>query len=150
MICIVELFERSRFLILIELGLFFGMCADVLLGVQFILGILFFALGHVFYLIAFYTLEKFHWKDICIIFSIAVIIACMLGKASSNLSLNKNISRKLIFLGSAMFWFSDVMLAIDIFGEGGRITWILCSYTYWPAQNILAFSLFHLINEQLV
>lgn len=102
MICIVELFERSRFLILIELGLFFGMCADVL------------------------------------------------GKASSNLSLNKNISRKLIFLGSAMFWFSDVMLAIDIFGEGGRITWILCSYTYWLAQNILAFSLFHLINEQLV
>lgn len=168
--------KMSRVLILMELGLFFGMCADILLGVQFILGILFFALGHVLYLIAFYTLEKFHWKDVCIIFPIAllslfvvigtpyiqiedpfikklllgyaVIIACMLGKAISNVSRKKSTSRWLILLGSMMFWFSDVMLAIDMFGEGGRITWILCSYTYWPAQNILAFSLFHFINEQ--
>lgn len=167
--------KLSRFLILVELGLFFGMCADVLLGVQFILGILFFALGHVFYLIAFYSLERFRWKDVWIILPIAVvslfvvagtpfiqiedpfmeklllvyavIIACMLGKAISNLGLNKSISRKLILLGSAMFWFSDVMLAIDMFGEPSRLTWILCSYTYWPAQNILAFSLFHFINE---
>ena len=168
--------KMSRFLILIELGLIFGMCADVLLGVQFILGILFFALGHVFYLIAFYALEKFQWRDVCIIFPIAmvslfvvaatpfiqiddpflkklllgyaVIIACMLGKAISNLIANKSISRRLILLGSVMFWFSDLMLAIDMFGEASRITWILCSYTYWPAQNILAFSLFHFINEQ--
>ena len=169
--------KMSRFLVLIELGLCFGMCADVLLGVQFIFGILFFALGHVFYLIAFYSLDKFHKKDVYIILPIAVvslfvvtgspyiqiedpfikklllgyavIIACMLGKAISNLSLDKSISRKLILLGSAMFWFSDLMLAIDMFGKASRLTWVLCSYTYWPAQNILAFSLFHYVNEHI-
>ena len=142
--------KLSRFLILIETGLFFGMCADVLLGIQFILGILFFALGHVFYLIAFYTLEKFCWRDVCIIVPIAVIslfvvtgtpyiqikdpfikklllgyaviIACMLGKAISNLVSEKSISRKLILIGSVMFWFSDVMLAIDMFGASSRLT----------------------------
>lgn len=166
--------KLSRFMILIELGLVCGMCADVLLGVQFILGILFFALGHVLYLLAFYSLEKFRRKDLLIILPIAavslfivtgtpyiqiedpllkklllgyaVIIACMLGKAISNV--NAAASRKLLLLGSAMFWFSDVMLAIDMFGQASRLTWILCSYNYWPAQNILAFSLFYFINEQ--
>lgn len=77
----------------------------------------------------------------------AVIIACMLGKAISNLFAKKSISRKLILLGCAMFWFSDLMLAIDMFGEGSRLTWILCYYNYWLAQSILAFSLFHFVNE---
>lgn len=168
--------KMSRFLLLMELGLCFGMCADVLLGIQFMLGILFFALGHVLYLAAFCTLEKLCRRDVCIILPIAVIslyfvagtpyiqigeaflkkvllvyaviIACMLGKAVSNWLADRSISRILIFLGSAMFWFSDLMLAVDLFGRGGRLTWILCSYTYWPAQSILAFSLFHFINEQ--
>ena len=165
--------KSYRFPLWIELGLFFGMCADVLLGTQFILGILFFALGHVCYLIAFYALEKPRWKDLIFIFPIAVvsvfvvtgtpyiqiedqlikklllgyavIIACMLGKSISNL--NKSTARKLFLLGSMMFWFSDLMLAIDMFGTGSRITWILCSYNYWPAQNILAYAIFHYVNE---
>ena len=167
--------KLSRFLILIELGLFFGMCADVLLGVAFIFGILFFTMGHVFYLIAFYALEKFTKKDFYIIFPItlislfvvtgtpyiqikdsfikklllgyAVIIACMLGKAISNFTKSKSTSRILLLLGSAMFWFSDVMLAIDMFGQSSRLTWILCSYNYWPAQCLLACSLFCYVNE---
>lgn len=165
-----------RFLILVALGLFFGMCADVLLGVQFIAGILSFAFGHVLYLLAFYSLEKFRRKDLYFIVPLAVlslfivtgtpyiqiddpflekllmayavIIAGMLGKALSNFHTCKTVSRTLLLLGSAMFWFSDIMLAIDMFGTASRLTWILCSYTYWPAQNILAFSLFHYISEQ--
>jgi len=167
--------KQYRFLLLIEAGLIFGMCADVLLGVWFIFGIFSFALGHVMYLISFYMLERFCKRDVLIIVPIAavslyvvvgtpyiqiddpllkklllgyaVIIACMLGKAISNLAAKKSISRKLILLGSAMFWFSDLMLAIDMFGEPSRLTWILCSYNYWPAQSILAFSLFHFVNE---
>lgn len=168
--------SNSKYLILIELGLLCGMCADVLLAVQFILGILFFATGHVLYLIAFYMLENFHKKDFLIILPIAiisiyivsgtpiiqitdpvlkklligyaVIIACMLGKAISNITLKKNTLRWLILLGSAMFYFSDIMLAIDMFGQPSRLTWILCSYNYWPAQNLLAFSLFFYVREQ--
>ena len=164
----------SSFLILMELGLSLGMCADVLLGIQFILGILFFASGHICYLLAFCTLEKPCRKDLIItvplaalsmfivvgtpfiqiedlflkrlLLGYAVIIACMLGKAISNWSSKKCMYRLLILLGSTMFWFSDVMLAVDLFGEGNRLTWRLCSYTYWPAQNILALSLYFFIN----
>ena len=56
--------------------------------------------------------------------------------------------RLLVLIGSAMFWFSDLMLAFDMFGTPSRLTWILCSYVYWPAQNLLAYSLFHHIREQ--
>lgn len=171
-----KLRRLPHFLILIELGLVFGMCADVLLGIHFIAGILFFALGHIFYLVAFCTLEKFRRKDLYIILPLAVIslliltatpyirvddpllekllmayaviIAGMLGKAFSNYHGSRSVSRVLLLLGSAMFWFSDVMLAVDMFGTPSRLTWILCSYMYWPAQNILAFSLFHYVNEQ--
>lgn len=47
-----------------------------------------------------------------------------------------------------MFWFSDLMLAIDMFGKSSRLVWILCSYSYWPAQNLLAHALYHFVNEQ--
>lgn len=167
--------EKRSFVFLIELGLFFGMCADILLGVQFIFGILFFAAGHVVYLAAFFILEKFQKRDIWITLPFAVlslyivtgtsfiqiedpllekmllgyacIIACMLGKAVSNLISEKSKCRWLIFAGSLMFWFSDIVLAIDMFGESSRLTWILCSYVYWPAQNIMAHSMFY-INEK--
>ena len=148
---------------------------DVLLGVNFILGIVFFALGHLLYLMAFCRLEKLCLRDVIIIVPIAaaslfvvvgtpyitisdpvlrkmllgyaVVIACMLGKAISNFVAEKTLCRLLIALGSVMFWFSDIMLAIDMFGTPGRLVWILCSYTYWPAQLILAFSLYHYTND---
>ena len=168
--------KSTRYLLLMEAGLVIGMCADVLLGVQFLLGLLFFALGHVLYLTAFFTLEKPQPKDLLFIVPIAalslflvvgtpyirvedpmleklllvyaIIIACMLGKAASNFTLQKAPSRCLLFLGSAMFWFSDLMLAIDLFGTGSRLIWILCSYTYWPGQSILAYSMYHYVSEQ--
>lgn len=170
--------KSMKFVILVELGLIFGMCADVLLGIEFMMGILSFALGHMFYLIAFYSLEKFSKKDLYfsvpiaivslfivagnpyiqiedalikkMLLGYAVIIACMLGKAIANFKTNKSTSRKVILLGSAMFWFSDVMLAMSMFGDGGHITSFLCCYTYWPAQNIVAHSLFHYVNESKI
>jgi len=166
-----------RFVVLVETGLFFGMCADVLLGIQFYLGVAFFALGHLLYLAAFYLLEKPSPRDLMYILPISVvtiylitgtsfiqihdpvmqklligygiIISGMLGKAISNITVSRSLSRWLILVGAALFWFSDLILAIDMFGQSSRITWILCSYTYWPAQNILAHSLFPFLREQL-
>ena len=54
----------------------------------------------------------------------------------------------LVFAGSVLFWFSDLMLLIDMFGTPSRMTWILCSYSYWPAQNLLAHALYHAKAEQ--
>ena len=167
--------KRLRFFLLMEAGLFCGMCADVLLGVAFFAGIGVFALGHVLYLVAFYTLEKFSRQDLWIIVPLAVlsmflvvgtpwitvedpvlkklllgyavIISAMLGKAISNLIRHPSPARWLLAIGSVMFWFSDLMLAVDMFGQASRLTWILCSYNYWPAQNILAHSLYHAAKE---
>lgn len=168
--------KNFHFVVTVFIGLFLGMCADVLLGINFIVGVLSFALGHVAYLIAYYGLEKFDKKELFVIIPIslfslyivacspfitiedpllekallgyAIIISCMLSKAITNYIKEKTTFRFLILIGSILFYFSDIMLAFDMFGESTRLLWILCSYTYWPAQNILAHSLFHYTNTQ--
>lgn len=158
------------FVIFVLLGLIFGMAADILLGIEFIFGILAFALGHIFYLVAFCRLESPRWSDLIFILPLvlisiifvagtpfikvedplmkklvlgyAVIIACMLGKAIANYLACREVYSLLILIGSIMFWFSDLILAIDMFGTSSRLTWVLCAYSYWPAQCIIAFSLF--------
>ena len=167
--------RERRFFLLIGAGLFFGMCADVLLGPVFFAGIGAFALGHVLYLCAFYALEKPRRQDLWfflplaavsmfvvagtpwitiedallkkLLLGYAVIIAAMVGKALSNLLARPGRARALMALGSVMFWFSDLVLAVDMFGQSSRLTWILCSYVYWPAQSILAHSLYHRLRE---
>lgn len=167
---------RHPYLWLTALGLGFGMAADVLLGLAFIFGLLFFAAGHVLYLVGFFSLEKFRRQDLCYILPIAavslyavvgtpfirvddpvllplllgyaVIIACMLGKAISNWRVGRTPSRMFIMVGSVLFWFSDLMLAVDMFGTPSRLTWILCSYSYWPAQALLAYAVFRFVEEQ--
>ena len=163
--------KNRRVLILIEAGLFCGMCADVLLGIVFFAGVGVFALGHVFYLVAFYFLERLRLRDLvmslpaaavsiflvggtpwihvedpvmrAILIVYALIISAMLGKAVSNLVSQSDTFRWLLAIGSIMFWFSDLILLMDMFGTSSRLTWILCSYSYWPAQNILAHALYH-------
>ena len=159
------------FFVLIEAGLFCGMLADILLGIVFYAGVAVFALGHILYLAAFCALEKFRPGDLKAMIPLAVIsvflvtgtpwitvedpflqkllpvyaliIAAMLGKAVSNLICRPSLFRWLLAIGSVMFWFSDLMLAIDMFGQASRLTWILCSYSYWPAQNLLAHGLYY-------
>ena len=163
--------KRLRVAALIAAGLFCGMCADVLLGVVFFAGVGVFALGHVLYLAAFCVLEKCCRRDIWFFLPIAavslfavvgtpwirvedpllrklligyaLIISAMLGKALSNLIARPSLFYRLLAIGSVLFWFSDLMLAIDMFGQPSRLTWILCSYSYWPAQNILAHALLY-------
>lgn len=170
--------EKYSFLIFMELALTSGMIADVLLGIWFITGVLVFALGHVFYLLAFYRIEKFSSDDIkkiipiaivslfivigtpyvqvedgfikILLLGYAVVISCMLGKTVSNFYKDKSISRILLLVGGILFWFSDVMLAGTLFGNGGKVMVLLCSYTYWPAQNILALSMYYYVKEKMM
>ena len=167
--------KERAFFILMTVGLFCGMCADVLLGVMFFAGVGVFALGHVMYLAAFYALEGFRILDLWIMAPVALIsvfivigtpwltvqdpfmqklllgyalvISAMLGKALSNAVGSAGLFRKLVAIACVLFWFSDLMLAMDMFGKASRLTWILCSYSYWPAQNLLAHSLYHAGKE---
>lgn len=169
-------FRETKVLNIIEIGLFLGMFADVLLGINFMVGVAAFALGHVFYIVAYNMIEKPRLKDLIFVLPIsaisifivmgtpfinvedpimekvliayAIIISWMLGKAISNLKASKNTFTWIVGVGSLLFLFSDLILAIDMFGESSRLTWILCSYTYWPAQHLLAQSMYHYINDK--
>ena len=165
-------YTNMKFILLMFTGLVFGMLADVLLGIVFILGVLFFALGHVLYLLAYYTIQPFTKNELYFIIPLSclatfviigtpfivvpdvilkyaligygVIISCMLSKAISNYRKEKTLGFLLIVIGSILFYFSDLMLALDMFGTPSRLLWILCSYSYWPAQTLLAHSLYHI------
>lgn len=162
---------------LVVTGLIFAMAADVLLGIHFILGTALFAAGHLFCCAAYCTLEHFHKKDLIpigtaclvslfcalgtpfiqlddpvmkpILLAYALIISCMLGKAIGNLLQKPSRTRWLLLLGSAMFWFSDLMLAWNIFGNGGHLAGTLCLYTYWPGQYLLAHTLYHFADDHM-
>ena len=158
-----------------EAALIVGAAADVLLGIEFMVGVVFFALGHVIYMIAFFSMQKPEKKDLFFILPIAaialfavtgtpyiqvddpfmekmllayaLIISGMTGKALANWRRNPSAARKIIAVAGVLFLFSDLMLAVDMFGVASRLTWVLCSYTYWPAQNLLAHSIYHLTKE---
>ena len=158
-------------------GLILGMMADVLLGLSFLLGVVSFALGHACYLTAFFKLEKPCRRDLfCAVPGMAatlilcfctpfirvedpvmriflgvyaLILGTMLGKALSNFLAEKSTFRAVMLLGAFLFWFSDIMLGIDMFGRPSRLTWILCSYNYWPAQAITAHAMYHWVTEKL-
>lgn len=163
--------SRLRLFVLIEVGLICGMFADVMLSVAFFVGVGLFALGHILYLAAFCSQEKMRMLDLWLflppaavaIFMIVgtpwvhvddplllkivivygLIISAMLAKAVSNQIYRPSTAHLLLAIGSALFWFSDLMLLIDMFGQSSRLTWIFCSYCYWPAQNITAHALYH-------
>ena len=153
------------------LGLILSMVADIVLGYDFITGAIIFAAGHICYFIAYCVLISFRKQDIkpsiilfvfsalflilapffdfgsvimegvCVFY--ALIISFMLGKALSNSRSNRTVLFLLLAVGSAMFFFSDLMLVLNMFSDAPKITSELCSYTYWPGQSILAHSLFH-------
>ena len=167
--------KQLRFFVMMAAGLLCDLAADVLLGINFLVGVGVFALGHVFYVVAFFMLEKPGFRDLWFILPImavsmfvvvgtpwitvedpfmrkmllgyAVIISLMLGKAISNLIRKPSAFRWMVVIGGFLFWFSDIVLTVDLFGQSSRLTWILCSYSYWPAQTLLAHSLLHRLKE---
>ncbi len=162
--------KNLKFPIIMLVGLVFAMCGDIVLEVEFIVGAALFAIGHIFYFVAYCFLQKFKWIDllygsaifvpavifivaipifdfggalmeiVCVIY--AIIISCMVGKAVSNLVEKKNLQNLLIVVGSILFFFSDLMLLLNIFASLPSAVGVLCLATYYPAECLLAFSIF--------
>lgn len=147
------------------LGLFFGMLGDILLGVNFFLGVGAFVLGHLMYFAAFAVRMRLQGKDMlcaaalfvfaalylqlpvfrfadaameaaCIAYG--AIISCMLGKALANWRREKGPVNAVLAIGSALFYFSDMMLACGMFGNSAKVFDYLCLSTYYPGQLVLA------------
>lgn len=159
--------EKRKFSIFMLIGLFFAFLGDVVLYYEFCVGAALFATGHILFFVAYIFNEKFNWKDLipaAIIFVIslliiliapvlkinvlmkvvaivyALIISIMLGKAIANLIRNRSALNIVILIGSALFYFSDLMLLFARFG-GIYACSVLCLSTYYPAEILLAISI---------
>ena len=138
----------------------------------FIVGAGLFAVGHVFFFVAYIQLVKINWKDLLIagiifvasllvillydgftfegpmqvvVIIYALIISCMLGKSAGNL-LSKDMSnwaKWLIFIGSVMFFLSDLFLLFNVFANAGVVFDNLCLAFYYPAEVLLAMSIYY-------
>jgi len=161
--------SNKKFCIIMFLGLFFAMLGDIVLELEFIVGALLFAVGHVFFFVAYCTLRKFKLKElipcalifvpatllilllpifdfggvlmqvVCVIY--AIIISFMTGKAIVNYVKIKNVFSLMIMVGSVLFLFSDLMLLFNVFSNVSKVFGYLCLGTYYPAECILATSL---------
>jgi len=168
--------ENKKFCVTMLIGLFFAMLGDIVLEIHFISGAILFAIGHVFYFVAYCFITAFRWTDlvagaiifipstlfiliapifdfggvlmqiICVVY--AIIISCMVGKSITNYIRNKNILTLILMIGSILFFFSDLMLLINVFSNVSGIFGILCLATYYPAEILLAYSLMLTVNKK--
>ncbi|MBQ7761577.1 MAG: lysoplasmalogenase [Clostridia bacterium] len=157
------------FFILMTSGLAMAMLGDVIIKYSFVLGATIFALGHILFVIAYCFLEGMRWLDyviigilttgsiaflllypqltfdnplfkvVCVVY--AIIICCMLGKATGNFIRKRNAITLVIAVGSILFFFSDLMLLLDWFVGIWQWTDHACMGSYYPALCMLAISM---------
>ncbi len=163
--------KRSlKFPIIMTIGLVFAMLGDILLNIEFIVGAIFFAIGHVWYFVAYSFIAKFKPSDliygvaifipsvlfilcmpifdfggvlmeiVCVVY--ALIISLMVGKALANLIAHQNCRNILLAVGSILFFFSDLMLLLNVFGDLSRAFDVLCLASYYPAECLLGVAIF--------
>lgn len=161
--------DNKKFCIIMVVGLVFAMLGDIVLEIDFIIGALLFAVGHVFYFVAYCFLIRFKLTDLlygaaifvpatclilfapildfnsemlkwlCVIY--AVVISCMTGKSIANFIKNKSLLTLILMIGSALFLISDLMLLFSNFSNISKVFGYLCLITYYPAECLLATSL---------
>lgn len=161
----------------LTLGLIFAFLGDVAINPNFILGVIFFALGHVFFVVAYLAYRKLGKLDVMfsaglgifsvgfillfpyIVFSVpvlkyvvllyAVIISVMVGKSVGNVLCEKNAFTAMIAVGSLLFFISDMMLLLAWFSTiEGRWTSNVCMAAYYPGLCLLAGSMVVYLNEK--
>ena len=160
--------EKLTFSGFIFLGLVSSMLGDILITGSFITGAALFGVGHLMYLVAYFTLAKLSLKDAIfsgsifaavelfmafypsfnfggldiVCYGYALIISCMVGKALGNHTKLKNTLSFVLAVGSVLFAISDVMLLFYVFGGAAKIVDYICICTYYPAQCLLAYSIY--------
>ena len=130
----------KKVLLSMTFGLVFAFLGDVAINPNFILGVIFFAWGHVFFVVAYLAYRRLGKPDVIfsaglgifsvgfillfpyIMFSVpalkyvvllyAVIISVMVGKSVGNVLREKNAFTGMIAAGSVLFFISDMMLLL--------------------------------------
>ena len=165
-----------KFYAAMALGLTLACVGDLLIDRQFMLGAAAFAMGHICFGIAYCFLrpiKRLDWicsgallaicvyllvfapfivfdstvlQVVCIVYGL--IISFMLGKAIGNFIGEKNGVTLTLIVGSAVFFFSDLMLVMGQFAGGGKLASTLCLGTYYPALCLLALSAYFKTGEK--
>lgn len=158
--------------VILTVGVFFAMSADIAINLNFIAGAAIFALGHICYFMAYSLMQKPRPTDFIpaiIIFipivlfmmfsplldfgsvmmkiigiSYAVIICIMTGKAIMNFIRIKNRFNLILALGSVLFLISDIMLLMAYFSKIDFPFSNFCLALYYPGQCLIANGLAHI------
>ena len=168
--------EDKKVLLYMTLGLIFAFLGDVAINPNFILGVIFFALGHVFFVASYLAYRKLEKLDIIlsaclgafsvgfilvfpyIVFDVpvlkyvvllyAVIISVMVAKSMGNALRENEIFTRMIAMGSVLFFLSDMMLLLAWFSTiEGRWTSNVCMAAYYPALCLLAGAMVVYLNN---
>lgn len=161
----------KRFSVFMLSGLLFAFGGDIAIEYDFICGAALFAVGHILFFSAYcfnspFRLKNLVWalipffpvallilfapffdfggelmKWVCIAY--AIIISCMFSKALSNFISKKNAMNLIILIGSILFIISDIVLLFNVFSEISKSFRFMCIATYYPAQCLLAYSVFN-------
>ena len=168
--------QSLKFPIIMTIGLTFAMLGDILLNIEFIVGALLFAVGHIWYFVAYNFIQKFKPSDLIyslaifipdvlfiscmpfldfgdlimkiIVIFYALIISLMVGKSIANLVNQPTAPNVLLAIVRILFFFSDLMLLLNVFGNLSKVFDVLCLATYYPAECILAMSIFAHKNKE--
>ena len=162
--------RNKAFKYLMLIGLVFACLGDIVLIDYFVVGAILFAIGHIFFFVSYAFLHKINLRDLLIILLIfalsliiifvpqiynfngmlpiiivyALIISFMLGKSISNTFEKEYKGSNLwIMLGSLLFFLSDFMLLLNVFTNISIIFDIFCLVLYYPAEFILASSIYY-------
>lgn len=158
--------------VILTVGVFFAMSADIVINLNFIAGAAIFALGHICYFIAYSLMQKRCLSDFIatliilmpialfmmfsplldfgsinmktIGLSYATIICAMTGKAIMNFIRIKNRFNLILALGSVLFLISDIMLMMAHFSEIDFPFSNFCLALYYPGQCLIANGLAHI------
>ncbi len=149
-------------------GLVFAMLGDILLIDNFTLGAILFAIGHIWFTVAFCYIDgvrsidgvcslaifvvsaglilfvpTFEFGDMLLLVSVyAFVISIMLGNAMGNFITKRTLPIAIVLVGAVLFYLSDAMLLFNVFGNAGKWADILCLMFYYPAEYVLAVSIY--------
>ena len=150
--------------VILTVGVFFAMSADIAINLNFIAGAAIFALGHICYFIAYSLIQKPRPTDFipAIIIFIPIvlfmmfsplldfgsvmmkIICIMTGKAIMNFIRIKNRFNLILALGSVLFLISDIMLLMAYFSKIDFPFSNFCLALYYPGQCLISNGLAHI------
>ena len=170
--------ENLKYPLAMMVGSIFCFLGDAFIHANFILGVVLFALGHVFYVIGYCMLQNFQKLDFiiggglglitglfvalcpllkfdapilkvaCVVY--ALILSFMVGKTVSNFINSKNKLNMYLMIGAILFLISDLCLLICWFWHVGvsRTFNHICMGTYYPANLLFAYSIYYYLKEK--